>query len=158
MIYSKEQIKEIIPYSEPFLWVDQVEEISPQKIIAYKQTSEDEEYFKGHFVDFAIMPGVLVVEGIAQAGTILLRKKLGEEHKKFHLLAYQVRSAFFYEPIFANDKIKYDVRLLSVIDSKIANFLGYGYVNERKKCEVRFSVAIIDKKEMQDKKNIITKS
>lgn len=151
MLYSKEQIKEIIPYDEPFLWVDEVEKIDGNYLVASKQTSIDDPYFKGHFVDFPIMPGVLVVEGIAQAGTILLREKIGANHKDNHLLAYQVRSAFFYEIILPGDKIEYRVKMLSIYQNKIANFIGEAYVDNSKKCEVRFSVAIIEKTELQKK-------
>jgi len=151
MLYSKEQIKQIIPYDEPFLWVDEVESIEGNDIVAHKQTSSQDSYFKGHFVNFPIMPGVLVVEGIAQTGTILLREKIGEGHKKKHLLAYQVRSAFFYEPIWPGDKIKYKVTLLGIYADKIANFIGEAFVGEDRKCEVRFSVAIMDKNEFQEK-------
>lgn len=152
MLYSKEQIKEIIPYQDPFLWVDEIESIEGDTIVGFKQTSVDDEYFKGHFVGFPIMPGVLVVEGIAQTGTLLLREKIGKDHKKKHLLAYQVRSALFYEPIWPGDRIKYKVKLLGIYNAKIANFLGEAYVNESRKCEVRFSVAVIDKEEMEEKK------
>jgi NAD(P)H-dependent flavin oxidoreductase YrpB (nitropropane dioxygenase family)/3-hydroxymyristoyl/3-hydroxydecanoyl-(acyl carrier protein) dehydratase len=150
MLYSKDQIKKIIPYDDPFLWVDEVEKIENDTIIAYKQTNPDDPYFKGHFVDFPIMPGVLVVEGIAQTGTILLREKINDPKNK-HLLAYQVRSAFFYEIILPGDNIKYKVRLLGIHGDKIANFLGEAYVGDSKKCEVRFSVAILTKKELKEK-------
>lgn len=154
MLYSKEQIKEIIPYREPFLWVDEIESINGDTIIGYKETFSNDEYFKGHFVNFPIMPGVLVVEGIAQTGTLLLREKIGKDHKEKHLLAYQVRSALFYEPIWPGDKIKYKVKLLGIYNSKIANFLGEAFVFDNKKCEVRFSVAVMDKKEMEEKKSL----
>jgi NAD(P)H-dependent flavin oxidoreductase YrpB (nitropropane dioxygenase family)/3-hydroxymyristoyl/3-hydroxydecanoyl-(acyl carrier protein) dehydratase len=150
MLYSKEQIKELIPYDDPFLWVDEIEKIDGDTIVGFKQTSKEDPYFKGHFVDFKIMPGVLVVEGIAQTGTLLLRQKLGGGKNK-HLLAYQVRSAFFYEPIWPGDKIEYRVKMLGMYADKIANFLGEAFVNDRRKCEVRFSVAVIDKKELEQK-------
>ena len=152
MLYSKEQIKEIIPYTDPFLWVDEIESIEGDTIIGFKQTSPTDEYFKGHFVDFPIMPGVLVVEGIAQTGTLLLREKIGKDHQKKHLLAYQVRSALFYDPIWPGDKIKYKVKLLGIYNAKIANFLGEAFVGDTRKCEVRFSVAVMDKTEMEEKK------
>jgi len=147
MLLNREQIKEIIPYDEPFLWVDEVESIEDDIIIAYKQTSPQDDYFKGHFVDFPIMPGVLIVEGIAQTGTILLRKIIGEGHKQKHLLAYSVRSAQFYSPIFPGDKIQYKVKLLGFYSYKIANFIGEAFVGEEKKCEVRFQVVAVEKED-----------
>ena len=151
MLYSKEQIKGIIPYDDPFLWVDEIEKIEGDVIFGYKQTLSLDPYFKGHFVDFPIMPGVLVVEGIAQTGTLLLREKLGDSHKQKHLLAYQVRGAMFYSPIMPGDRIKYKVQLLGIYNSKIANFVGEAFVENALKCEVRFSVAIMDKEEMKQK-------
>jgi len=149
MIMDKKKIKEVIPYSEPFLWVDEIESIEGNKIIGYKYTSPEDPYFKGHFVDFKIMPGVLVVEGIAQTGSLLLRKKIGEGHKKKHLLAYQIRSAILYKAILPGDKIRYEVELLGFYDGKIANFKSKAFVGNEKKCEVRFVIAVVDKDEFK---------
>lgn len=151
MLYNKDQIKEIIPYKEPFLWVDEIEKIEQDTIVGYKQTMPDEPYFAGHFVDFPIMPGVIVVEGIAQTGTLLLRQKIGAGHKNKHLLAYQVRGAQFLSPILPGDKIKYRVQLIGFYNDKIANFVGEASVGGNLKCEVRFSVAVVDKSEMKEK-------
>ena len=62
MLYTREQIKKIIPYDDPFLWVDEVEKIEGDIIVGCKRTSPEEPFFAGHFVDFPIMPGVLIVE------------------------------------------------------------------------------------------------
>lgn len=148
---KKNQIKKIIPYDEPFLWVDEIESISARTIVGYKDTSKNDPHFKGHFVGFPIMPGVLVIEGIAQTATILLRTKIGSSHKNKHMLAYQVRSAFFYEPIFPEQKIKYKVQLLGFYGDKLANFKGEAFVDDKRKCEVRFSIAIVDKDDFKKK-------
>jgi len=156
MILNKEQIKEIIPYQEPFLFVDGVEEMSENKISGFYQTSLDDYYFKGHFVDFKIMPGVLVIEALAQLSTILLRNKIGEEHKNYHFLAYEVRSCQFYKPIFPGDKIDLTSEILGVYpaskektDNKIARVKSRALVGEDLKCEARFLVAIVNKKEFE---------
>ena len=102
------------------------------------------------------MPGVLVLEAMAQLSTILLRKKFGETHKNFHFLAYDLRSGQFYKPIFPGDKIKLEAEVLAIYplgeeENKIARVKGRALVGDELKCEVRFSVAIINKKEFAKK-------
>jgi len=121
MILNKKQIKEIIPYQEPFLFLDGVEEITENTISGFYQASKDDYYFKGHFVDFKIMPGVLVVEALAQLSTILLRKKVGENHKDYHFLAYDVRSVQFLKPIFPGDKVILEVEVLGIYPVRSPN-------------------------------------
>lgn len=151
---GKEEIKKIIPYQEPFLFVDGVEEIGEDTIFGFYQTSKEDYYFKGHFVDFKIMPGVLVVEALAQLSTILLRKKIGENHKDYHFLAYDVRGVQFLKPIFPGDKIFLKAEVLGIYStnsSKIARVKGQVLVENDLKCEARFSVVIIPKKEFEEK-------
>ena len=153
---EKEEIKKIIPYKEPFLFVDKVTEIKENEIFGFYQTSKDDYYFEGHFVDFKIMPGVLVVEAMAQLSTILLRKKIGESHKDYHFLAYDVRSCQFLKPIFPGDKIDMKCEVLAIYpipDSqmKIARIKSQAFVEEDLKCEARFSVVIIKKEEFEKK-------
>jgi 3-hydroxyacyl-[acyl-carrier-protein] dehydratase len=71
MLMNREQIKEILPHREPFLLVDEVIELDPGKsVVALKHVSPDEYYFAGHFPQEPVMPGVLQVEALAQAGGI----------------------------------------------------------------------------------------
>jgi 3-hydroxymyristoyl/3-hydroxydecanoyl-(acyl carrier protein) dehydratase len=156
MILNKEEIKKIIPYQEPFLFVDGVEEIKENKISGFYQTSKNDYYFKGHFVDFKIMPGVLIVEAMAQLSTILLRKKIGENHKDYHFLAYDVKSVQFLKPIFPGDRIEMEAEVLAIYplpdsETKIARIKSKAFVNKDLKCEARFSVAIIKKEEFEKK-------
>jgi len=153
---TKEQIKEIIPYQEPFLFVDEVETINENKISGFYRTSKDDYYFKGHFIDFKIMPGVLVVEALAQLSTILLRKKIGKNHKNYHFLAYDVRSCQFLKPIFPGDKIILKAEVLGIYsldegENKVARVKSQALVEDDLKCEARFSVAIVNKKEFEEK-------
>ena len=156
VMLNKEEIKKIIPYQEPFLFVDGVEEIGENNISGFYQTSKDDYYFKGHFIDFKIMPGVLVVEALAQLSTILLRKKIGEDHKNYHFLAYDVRSVQFFKPIFPGDKIILKAEVLGIYPvpeskNQIAHVKSQALVNNDLKSEARFSVAIVDKKEFEEK-------
>jgi 3-hydroxyacyl-[acyl-carrier-protein] dehydratase/UDP-3-O-[3-hydroxymyristoyl] N-acetylglucosamine deacetylase/3-hydroxyacyl-[acyl-carrier-protein] dehydratase len=156
MILNKEEIKKIIPYQEPFLFVDGVEEMSENKISGFYQTAKDDYYFKGHFVDFKIMPGVLVVEALAQLSTILLRKKIGENHKDYHFLAYEVKSCQFFKPIFPGDKIDLEAEILAIYqvpdsETKIARVKAKAFVKDDLKVEARFAVAVVKKEEFSKK-------
>ena len=153
---KKEEIKKIIPYKEPFLFVDEVTEIKENEIFGFYQTSKDDYYFEGHFVDFKIMPGVLVVEAMAQLSTILLRQKIGESHKDYHFLAYDVKSVQFLKPIFPGDKIEMRAEVLAIYpvpnsEMKIARVKSQAFVQNDLKCEARFSVAIVKKDEFEKK-------
>lgn len=156
MKLDKEEIKKIIPYKEPFLFVDEVSEIKENEIFGFYQTSEKDYYFEGHFVDFKIMPGVLVVEAMAQLSTILLRKKIGENHKDYHFLAYDVKSVQFLKPIFPGDKIEMRAEVLAIYpipnsEMKIARIKAQAFVKNDLKCEARFSVVIIKKEDFNTK-------
>jgi 3-hydroxyacyl-[acyl-carrier-protein] dehydratase len=151
----KEEIKKIIPYSEPFLFVDEAEIIGENEIEGSYQTRPDDYYFKGHFVDFPIMPGVLILEALGQLATILLRKKVGQGHKNYHFLAYDIRSVQFIKPIFPGEKIILKAEVLGVYPvsekTEIARVKGQTLVGNDLKAEGRFSIAIIDKKEFEQK-------
>ena len=164
---TKQEIKNIIPYAEPFLFVNEAEIVSENEISGSYQTKPDDYYFKGHFVDFPIMPGVLSLEALGQLATILLRKKIGspakisekfsagEDHKNFHFLAYDIRSIKFHKPIFPGEKIILKAEVLGIYPvsekTKIARVKGQALVGNDLKVEGRFSVAIVDKKEFEKK-------
>jgi 3-hydroxyacyl-[acyl-carrier-protein] dehydratase len=152
---TKEEIKKIIPYQEPFLFVEEAEILNESEITGSYQTKPDDYYFKGHFVNFPIMPGVLIVEALAQLSTILLRKNMGEDHKNYHFLAYDVRSCQFYKPVFPGDKITLKSEVLGVYPAnektKIARVKSQALVESDLKCEARFSVVIVDKKDFEEK-------
>jgi len=73
-----EEILKAIPHRPPFLYVDEIVELTDGGIVAAKTVSPEEPFFRGHYPGFPIMPGVLVCEAIFQAGAILLSKKIGE--------------------------------------------------------------------------------
>ena len=85
---NKEEIKKIIPQREPFLMIDEVEEYKPgESCTAYKNVSEEEYYFKGHFPGNPIMPGVLMVEALAQTGAVAILSLEENKNKNAQVVA-----------------------------------------------------------------------
>ncbi len=108
---NKEEIKNIIPQREPFLMIDEVESYVPgESAIAYKNVDEKEFYFQGHFPENPIMPGVLIVESLAQTGAVAI---LGmEENKGKNALFGGITNMKFKKMVVPGDKLKLEVKII----------------------------------------------
>ncbi|MBI2646966.1 beta-hydroxyacyl-ACP dehydratase [Candidatus Woesearchaeota archaeon] len=142
-------IKKIIPYDEPFLFLDKVISLTNNKIIATKYLSGNEDFFKGHFVDFPIMPGALTVEGIGQAATLLVRSNIAN-HQEKDILAYKLKEVKFIAPIFPGDQIKFEIDLIAQ-DERGAILKGKASVEDVLVAEALLMVAIVNKAEFRAK-------
>ncbi len=108
---NKDQIKEIIPQREPFLMIDEVECYVPgESCTAYKNVSIDEPYFKGHFPGNPIMPGVLIVESLAQTGAVAILSQ--EENKGRNALFGGVDKLKFKKQVVPGDRLKLEVKII----------------------------------------------
>ncbi len=108
---NKEEIKKIIPQREPFLMIDEVESFVPgEYAICYKNVSEDEYYFKGHFPGNPVMPGVLITESLAQAGAIAILSL--EENKSKNALFAGIDKMKFKRMVKPGDKLKLEVKII----------------------------------------------
>ena len=111
MLLDKEGIKKIIPQREPFLMIDEVEEYIPgESAIAYKYVDENEYYFKGHFPGNPIMPGVLIVESLAQTGAIAILSM--EENKGKNALFGGIDKLRFKKQVVPGDTLKLEVKII----------------------------------------------
>ena len=110
-ILNKEEVKKIIPQREPFLMIDEVEEYTPgESAVAYKNVSEDEYYFKGHFPGNPIMPGVLIVESLAQTGAVAILSM--EENKGKNALFGGIDKLRFKKQVVPGDRLKLEVKII----------------------------------------------
>lgn len=108
---NKEEIKKIIPQREPFLMIDEVESYIPgESAVAYKNVEENEYYFKGHFPGNPIMPGVLMVESLAQTGAVAILSM--EENKGKNALFGGINNLKFKKQVVPGDRIKLEVNII----------------------------------------------
>ena len=145
MTMDIEQIRQILPHRYPFLLVDRVTEIEPGKrLLAYKNVTANEEFFQGHFPGHPVMPGVLIVEALAQAAGLLAYASApwkGDEKVTYLTSLDAVR---FRKPVVPGDKLVLDV---SVIKVKAAfwKLKGVASVDGQPAAEVELMAAIVDR-------------
>lgn len=111
-VFKVEDIEKFLPHRYPFLLVDRVVELIPGKsAVVLKNVTYNEPFFQGHFPGVKIMPGVLIIEAIAQAGGILLYHSIPEPQKKFVVLS-KIESAKFRRPVVPGDQLRLEVEIL----------------------------------------------
>ncbi len=117
MNWDKEKIKSILPHREPFLFIDEIIEIEDAtKVVAVKNIKSNENFFEGHFPDKPIMPGVLIIEAMAQASIILYsvcKPEIAKTHPNYYLGKVK---AEFLSPVFPGDKLVLEINSVKITD------------------------------------------
>jgi len=149
MIMDVVDIQKILPHRFPFLLVDRVVELaSKESIVAFKNISISEPVFQGHFPGHPIYPGVMILEGMAQAGGILAFKSMDDmsEEEVQNKVVYfmSIDKAKFRNPVRPGDRLEYHI---SVIKNKGAIWLlkGEAYVDGKLTSEAELKAMIVDK-------------
>jgi len=113
MILDRDGIQKILPHRHPFLMVDAILEMEPLKrIVGVKNVRMDEDYFQGHFPGKPIMPGVLMIEAMAQTGGLLLLQEVPDREKKL-LYFVAVDDARFRRPVVPGEQLRLEVTVLT---------------------------------------------
>ena len=141
MILNIEEIKKLIPHREPFLFIDTCNiKIPGEYGVSSKVFKENEYFFKGHFPNNPIVPGVIIVEAMAQTAGIVVSYNLKDYDEK-SVLFMSVSKAKFRKPILPNDKIIFEVRFLNKVKN-VYKFSGLALKNDTKVSESEFSAMI----------------
>ena len=141
-----EEIRSLLPQKYPFLFIDKVIEFEEGKrIVCVKNVSGNEPVFVGHFPDFAIMPGVLIIEAMAQASIILFKKSLPtkKDRDEVFLLA-SVNNARFTKPVFPGDQLFVEISVEKIV-SKGAIVQASAKVDEKAVAKATLTFGIADK-------------
>lgn len=133
-------IQKIIPHRYPFLLIDGIEEIEPgTRAVGFKNVTMNEYFFQGHFPEEPVMPGVLIIEALAQVGAVLVLSK--EENKGKIAFFGGINKAKFRKKVSPGDRLKLVVEMI-----KVKGPVGIGkaiaYVDNKKVCQAELTFAV----------------
>ena len=139
------RIKELIPHRYPFLLIDGIQTLTPnESATGIKNVSVNEPFFEGHFPDRPVMPGVLIIESMAQTAGCLVVASLGRESEGKLVYFMTIENARFRKPVVPGDRLVINVQKLRSRGS-VFKFSGKAFVGEVLAAEATFSAMIVDK-------------
>ena len=138
------EIQQILPHRPPFLLVDRIVELEPSKrIVGIKNVSMNEPFFVGHFPSFPVMPGVLIIEAMAQTGGILVMREVPDASQRLVYFA-AIEGAKFRRPVRPGDQLRIEVEVLSR-KTTFCRMKGNAYVDGELACEAVILCKIMEK-------------
>ena len=144
MILDVNEIQKILPHRYPFLFVDAIVEIERLKrIVGIKNVTINESHFQGHFPGQPVMPGVLIIEAMAQTGGLLLLLEVPDREKKL-LYFVAVDGARFRRPVVPGDQLRVEVKVLSW-RGDFCKLEGHATVNGQLAAEATLMCKMIDR-------------
>ncbi|WP_027965225.1 3-hydroxyacyl-ACP dehydratase FabZ [Halalkalibacillus halophilus] len=137
-----EEIKEIIPHRYPFLLIDYISEITEgERAVGYKNVTANEPFFQGHFPNYMVMPGVLIVEALAQVGAVSILKQ--EENQGKLAMFTGIDKCRFKRQVKPGDTMKLDVEIVKV-KGPVGRGKAVATVDDKVVCETEIMFAIMD--------------
>ena len=146
MTMNIQEIMDFLPHRYPFLLIDRVLEFEPQKsVVAIKNVTMNEPFFQGHFPGAPIMPGVLVIEAMAQAGAVLLLSELEDRHSKLAVFT-GIDGAKFRRSITPGDQLRIEVNVVS-FRPRAGKMEGKAFIDGKLACEATLTCMIVPRRQ-----------
>jgi len=143
MLLDSNGIQRILPHRYPFLMIDAVEEMEPKKrIVAIKNVSINEYYFQGHFPTKPVMPGVLIIESMAQTGGLLLLHDVQDRERKL-MYFVAIDNARFRRPVVPGDQLRVEVNVIAWRGT-FCKIEGRAYVKDQLAAEATMMCMMVD--------------
>ena len=141
------EIRGILPHRYPFLLVDRIVELEADRVVGIKNVTVNEPFFTGHFPDFPVMPGVLIVEAMAQTAGVLVLKTIPDRANKLVLLV-AVENARFRRPVVPGDSLRMEMKVIKR-KASVAKMAGVATVDGQVVAEAEVMCKLADKEEKQ---------
>ena len=142
MTFDIQEILDFLPHRYPFLLIDRIVEFEPAKrLVAIKNVTINEPFFQGHFPGYPIMPGVLVVEAMAQAGGIIMMAEMPDREKKLVVFT-GIERAKFRRPVTPGDQLRIEVDVLS-FRTRAGRIEGKAYVDGKLACQATLTCQVV---------------
>lgn len=142
-ILDIQAIEKILPHRYPFLLIDRVIELEDMRVVAIKNVTMNEPHFTGHFPGQPVMPGVLIIEALAQTAGVLVLNRMENRDSKLVFLA-TIEQAKFRKPVIPGDQLRLEVKFLKLKPS-VAKIVGEATVDGQKVAEVELVCTLVDK-------------
>ena len=139
------EIRAILPHRYPFLLVDRIVEMDAERVVGIKNVTHNEPFFQGHFPDFPVMPGVLIVEAMAQTAGVQVLASIPDRASKLVLLV-AIESARFRKPVVPGDTLRMEMAVIKR-KASVAKFAGRATVDGKLVAEVEVMCKLADKEE-----------
>ena len=139
------EIRAILPHRYPFLLVDRIVEMEAERVVGIKSVTANEPHFTGHFPDFPVMPGVLIVEAMAQTAGILVLHNIPDRANKLVLLV-AIENARFRRPVVPGDTLRMEMKILKK-KASVAKMAGVATVDGVVVAEAEVMCKLADKEE-----------
>jgi 3-hydroxyacyl-[acyl-carrier-protein] dehydratase len=144
LMMDVQEIMRFLPHRYPFLLVDRIVEFEELKrIVAIKNVTFNEPFFQGHFPGVPIMPGVLIIEAMAQAGGVLVFKTLPDRENKL-VFFMGIENAKFRKPVRPGDQLRIEMTVVRV-KSRVGKLRGKAFVDESLVAEAGITFSLVDK-------------
>jgi UDP-3-O-[3-hydroxymyristoyl] N-acetylglucosamine deacetylase/3-hydroxyacyl-[acyl-carrier-protein] dehydratase len=144
-VYGIEEIKRKLPHRYPFLLVDKIIFIDEASVVGIKNVTNNESFFQGHFVDEAVMPGVLLVEALAQVGGVLVLNTI-EEPEKYSTYFLKIDKVKFKHKVVPGDTVILKMELADIVRRGIVTMFGQAFVGNKLVVEGELTAQIVKNK------------